>query len=96
MKLSKTEIKLINKAKCPWTSIDHKIAVEHYYGHGAEGGKISGGSREFQAGMNLVKKGLFTIKNRDSSQLYKNGWSTTVTSISLEPTDKFFELINIA
>lgn len=54
MKITKTEQKILDHMK----RRSGMYSAVSSHGHGAEGGKISGGSREFAACKSLIAKGL--------------------------------------
>lgn len=80
-KLNKTETKLIASLKA---SDSNRIGVERYHGQGGDGGRVSGGSREFNAGLSLIEKKLVVREGEiHRSTLYKNGYAVHVSSMTL-------------
>lgn len=56
------------------------VCVETYHGHGGKGGRISGGAREINAAIGLVKKGLLVRKNHTHSVVYNHGYGIHISA----------------
>jgi hypothetical protein len=80
MKLSKTQQKLFDAAKA-----DGRVSVELVWGRGPEGGRISMGSREFDAAKKLVQAGLLEEVNRITSSTPNGGYTIHNTIVRLQP-----------
>ncbi len=78
MKLNKTEQMIMNELK---KSKHNHYCVSSYYGQGSQGGSVSGGQRELNAGLSLEKKGLIERTNLTRSALPDSGYTVHVCSI---------------
>ncbi len=80
MKLTKTEQKILDHM----TRRIGRYAAVSSHGRGAEGGKISGGSREFAACKSLVAKGL-AVQEGDVyfHTITRSGYSQQCAEISI-------------
>jgi len=53
-------------------------------GHGAEGGRLNEGSREYMACLELIKKGYAVECGRHRDVHYQNGWGMHCAEITIK------------
>lgn len=83
-KLGKTALALLAQIKARG-----RVCVSRGYGRGADGGRVHYGSREFAAGMQLVKAGLAQTQDDITRSMHtRHGWSIHHADMLLIPATK--------
>jgi len=81
-KLTKTEAKILAELNARG-----RYCCEMYGGQGAQGGRVSGGHREYDAGSSLVKKGLAVLVSQDSHIVYQRGYGVHIYTALIRKSD---------